>query len=782
MKLLNRLQLKDKLLLLGVLPAAALAIILAVYFTSTRLNDMYTLTDKTNENLAKSIAESSINGVFSGNMSALNSIIRKSINEPDILSIKISNKTGATLTQAMASNTTSTLVANPPKKIKRAIQLKLIGKTDEFDSLLVSENTSNNEIIGYVTLALSYESVQDRQHGILLNSFYITFLLLVGIGLIARSISLAIGRPILQLADDVKNITQSNYCASSIAPNYKNNDEISTLAQGIHEMAIDISGHQLELQQKINAATEELREQNDKLFSAQEKIIRSAEAKTKFISHISHEIRTPLNGIIGFLEIIQKTPLTNEQKKLINASYLSSKNLHVIINEVLDLAQLEAGKVIINKTNFQIKQTVQDALMLLSTQAEKNGVKLEYQHDQNAPDVINQDAVKFSQILMNLIGNAIKFSPNSTVTIKLTAHIPKTNHIQICIIDHGIGISDNDIKKLFNEFSQLNNLTATQGTGLGLAITKRILEALNGKISVTSKVGQGSIFCFSIPFGDVKDCGNNMAKAANIDFPFPDLSSKRILIADDNEINRMLLAHLLESQHAYVTCVNDGQQAINISQTDKFDLMLLDLRMPIKMGNEALEEIRRQANNPNNTTPAVAITAHITSGEERAHHISSFDGYLIKPIDQTRFFILIEQLLKEHDEKIEPFVGSEQNTSMPPSNKHFDYDIAQRSMSADPAFIYIMLNKFFTELPIQQQQISILLEEYKTIEAADIVHKTSGSAAYCGTPILRVICKQLESALRENDTQTIPGLSKELNIEINTLLSLKEPLLTSLKT
>ncbi|HIG79814.1 MAG TPA: HAMP domain-containing protein, partial [Cycloclasticus sp.] len=271
MKLFDRLKLKDKLLLLGVLPAAALTLILAVYFTSTRLNDMYSLIDKTNENLARSIAEASISNVFSGNIDALNLLIKESINEPNVLSITITNTMGLALTQATAPAASAELIANPPKKITQVIELKSLAQKDEFDNLLVGESTSSNLPMGYVSIAITYDSVKERQQDILLNSFYIALLLLTGIALIARNISLAIGRPILQLADDVKKIKQGNYSASRLLIN--NNDEITILANSIHEMASEIDRHQKELKQKIDLATHELRRQNDKLFTAQGKII-----------------------------------------------------------------------------------------------------------------------------------------------------------------------------------------------------------------------------------------------------------------------------------------------------------------------------------------------------------------------------------------------------------------------------------------------------------------------------------------------------------------------------
>ncbi len=779
MKLFDRLKLKDKLLLLGVLPAAALTLILAVYFTSTRLSDMHDLIDKTNENLARSIAEASINNVFTGNIDALNLLVKESINESNVLSITITNPMGLELTQATATSASAELIANPPRKITQPIELKSLAQKDEFDNLLVGDSTSSNLPMGYVSIAITYDSLKERQQDILLNSFYITLMLLTGIALIARKTSLAIGRPILQLADDVKKIKQGNYSAPRLFIN--NNDEITILANSIHEMASEIDRHQKELKQKIDLATHELRQQNDKLFTAQGEIIKSAEAKTRFISYISHEIRTPLNGIIGFLEIIQKTNLDNEQKTLANASHLASKNLHVIINEVLDLAQIEADKVVINKSDFRLKQTIQDNLMLLAYLAEKNDVTLDYQHDDNAPEFINQDPIKLSQILTNLVSNAIKFSPGSVVTISLRVHRPEKNQFEICIADQGIGISDDNKKKLFQEFSQLDDATRAQGSGLGLAITKHILNALNGKITVTSTLGKGTVFCFSLPFEPVEKSYDALVKTVAIDTKLPDLSSKRILVADDNEINRLLLANLLERQFAQVTCVEDGQQATDMAANTRFDLMLFDLRMPNKMGDEALREIRNQPENPNYKTPTVAITAHVAAGEERARHISSFDGYLLKPIDQTQFFTLIDRLLKEHDFSKKPFVTPSQESNGIGSDKSFDYEIAQRSMNADPEFMLIMLSKFFVELPHQLDHVAKLLSQNLWAEAADVVHKTSGSAAYCGTPLLRVIAKQFETTLRENNEQAIADSHEKFKDEIKELLTLEKKIIASLK-
>jgi len=779
MKLLDKLTLKSKLLFLGTLPAIILAITLAAYFTSTRLNDIRELLHKTNQNLASSIAESSINALYSGNLGELKSILHPASKEPNIVSIRITNPIGTALAKVKNNRAYS---AGEFNEITLPIKLKALTQLDELDGLFTGNSKQQEKLIGYISLVHSYDSMKKRERSILLNSLFITLSLLFIIALAAKIISSAIGKPILQLAEDVKSISQGDYARPSNYIENKNNDEVGVLSKGLHDMALKINTHQNELQSKIHDATQELRLQNEKLFDAQEKIIKTAEAKSRFISHISHEIRTPLNGIIGFLEIMKQTSLDDEQKKIINASYLSSKNLHLIINEVLDFTRLGAGKVSVNKTNFHIKQSVQDALLLLSTQAKDNNVKLNCSHDSNLPDVIHQDAVKFGQILINIIGNAIKFSPNSSITIAITADKLKKNTLKVSVSDHGKGISKEDIDQLFKEFSQFApSEKEGAGTGLGLAITKNILDIMGGSISVESVLGEGSTFSFTLPFTQAEYESDSLSKTAAADLTLPDLSGIKVLVADDNEINRLLLTNLLERQGADISCVNDGQAAIDKAANTSFDLMLLDLRMPLKMGNEALAEIRNQPKNPNYNTPAIAITAHITSGEERARHISSFDGYLIKPIDQARFFSLVEQLLNEHDHDSKPFVLTKENEERTQAPEAFDYNLAKETMNAEPSLIYIMLTKFFAELPFQHSEITNLLKQEKLIEAAEIVHKIHGSAAYCGTPLLKTASKQLEVALRSNDTENIPDTHAQFVKNVEKILFLENDILASIK-
>ncbi|PHS71176.1 MAG: hybrid sensor histidine kinase/response regulator [Cycloclasticus sp.] len=776
MTFLDKLQLKSKLLILGVLPAALLAILLALYFTNSRINDVYQLFEEKNKNFAVAIAKSSVYGVFSGDKESLNTLINSITTEADIHSIKITDSRGVILASTLKN------VRDIPFKdlisINEDINIDPIATSDGLDELLVGGNKTS-DIIGKVTIMASRMGIKQRQQEILLNSIYLTLFSLCLIGYIAYKIGLAIAKPIHRLSDDVRRIKQGHYDLPPIQHN--NDDEISTLANGIHAMAQEIDGHQRNLESEINHATQELRRQNEQLNSAQQQIVKSAEAKTRFISHISHEIRTPLNGIIGFLELLKSSSHSKEQEKLINGSLISSKNLHQIINEVLDLSQLQAGKVKISKVDFHLQNTINDSLAILSSQAESNGVTLEYIHDHDTPEFIHQDPIKFGQILINLVGNAIKFSPNSTVTISLKNNKPKQNHIELCVTDKGIGISASDTQELFKEFTQLDNSLSEQGTGLGLVITQLILDALQGSIYVESTLGKGSKFCFSLPYTDTKESYSPLSEVPIEAHAFADLSSLSVLVADDNEINRLLLSNLLERQNANVICVNDGQQAIDKSTTERFDILLFDLRMPNKTGDQALHAIRMQPNNPNYKTPAIAITAHITTGLERADHINAFDGYLEKPIDQIKFYKLIEQLLSEHDFDVNPFLAEHNEDGVGHQNSVFDDEISRKSMNADTQFILHILNKFFAELPEQLNSISHDVKQNELKNAAETAHKVHGSAAYCGTPLLKNASKQLETNLRNNKIVLIEESMGKFQNEVEKLLLLKDDIIRHIK-
>lgn len=781
MKPLNRLQLRGKLLVLGVLPAAILAIVLAGYFTNSRVTEMYELFQEKEVNLAVAVANISVYGVFSGDKESLTKSINSFIQDKDVQIITITDDENNHLVQVQKQNISKS--DNNFIITKRPIIINTAADNDEIGELFFQNNKQSN-IVGYVTLQSSLNNISQRQNEVLLNSLYITFLSLLVIAFIAYNIGKAIGKPILNLAKDVSKIKQGQYKLP--VRNFSARDEISILSHGIHDMAHELETNQFRQQQKIREATKELKKQNIQLNTAQKNILKTAEAKSKFISHISHEIRTPLNGIIGFLDFIEQTPLTEEQQKLVNASIISSKNLHQIINDVLDLAQLEAGKVKIAKKTFHLKSMMENTLSTMAILATENNVIIDYQHDDALPTHIIQDPTKLTQILLNLISNAIKFSPNSTISVQLNLHKELPNQLDCSVIDKGVGISKQNHKKLFEEFTQFESSSYEKGTGLGLSITQKIIAALNGKITVKSTLGKGSTFRFNLPFIPAENNPTTASslKATNdaLETVYLCLSGINVLAADDNQINRQLIKYLFSKQNVIVDCVNDGQQAYEAAQQKKYDLMLLDLRMPFKMGHEVLDEIRSNEQQLNHSTPAVAITAHVTSGIERAMHINNFDGYLVKPIEHGELLHLACQLLTTANCTQKTFNEKQvtQNSSKQ-TLQTFNLQAALSSMGNNPVLVEQMMTKFLTELPNQIQTLKSELANDNAEQAADIIHNIHGSAAYCGTTLLKSCAKVLEESLRNDLTNDISPEIEKFFDQANHLITIKNDIIATIK-
>ncbi|PCI19003.1 MAG: hybrid sensor histidine kinase/response regulator [Piscirickettsiaceae bacterium] len=779
MNYLNNLQLRGKLLVLGVLPAAILAIVLALYFTNSRLNEVEQLFEEKEKNLAFALAKSSVYGVFSGDKKLLENIIKSVIVESEILSISISDQNNNQLVHISKNKNNQAHSNNDTITISQAIEMEPADNSDEMGSLFFQNSTIKN-VIGRVTIQSSTSAIKQRQNKILLNSLYITFFSLLVIAFIAYNIGKMIERPILRLSKDVMKIKSGEYQLPPLNINSK--DEIASLSIGIRDMAHELETNHLQQQKKIREATQELKAQNQRLNTAQNKILKTVEAKSRFISHISHEIRTPLNGIIGFLDLIQQTKLTDEQQKLIAASIISSKNLHQIINEVLDLAQLEAGKVKLNKKNFHLKKTIEDVLSTLSFQAKESNVTIHFLLDDLLPTYIHQDPIKFGQILLNLVNNAIKFSPNSTVTLKVTLLDEAPNQLDCYIIDQGIGISEKNLTELFNDFTQFSNTATNTGSGLGLSITKSIVKAVNGTLSVKSILGKGSTFRFSFPYTPVVDSYSNISNDSSVKSVACDLSGIHILIADDNDINSELLTHILKKHNASISCTKDGQQTIESTQQIKYDLLLLDLRMPFKMGHEVLHEIRSNKQHLNFSTPAIAITAHVTSGIERANHINNFDGYLVKPIDQIELLNLIQQLLDNPNSSAESFFTPNKNSNIKQQPLAlFDYQAALLSMGQDTHLVGMMVDRFISELPQQIQQLKDELTNENKDKAADIVHQIHGSAAYCGTTWLKHSAKILEDDLRSHSLEKDSHVIDDFLQQAHQLIFEKDKILILIK-
>jgi PAS domain S-box-containing protein len=365
-------------------------------------------------------------------------------------------------------------------------------------------------------------------------------------------------------------------------------------------------------------------------------------AKSDFLANMSHEIRNPMNAIIGLTNSLDRLELDESQKEIVRALKISSSSLLNILNDILDFSKIEANKTELFETKFSIDNLLDEVYAIFKTTAEQKKLVFSTYRKQNIPPVLKGDSVKLKQILINLCGNAIKFTEQGSVSLEVSAASISENTIELefKIIDTGIGIKEQDFEKLFSSFTQLDSSTTKtfSGTGLGLAIVKKYLELMNGNISVSSKVDVGSTFTFTLPFTIVSEKEKTLIRKKKL----KNIKMKlKILLAEDDGINQMYLKSFLNDQGWEVDTAFNGLQALEKFDKTKYDIVLMDGQMPKMDGFEATRKIREREKTLNIHTPIIAITGYAVSGDKEKFLDSGMDDYISKPVNETALIEMI---------------------------------------------------------------------------------------------------------------------------------------------
>ena len=373
-------------------------------------------------------------------------------------------------------------------------------------------------------------------------------------------------------------------------------------------------------------------------------------AKQSFLANMSHEIRTPMNTIIGFTKIVLKTDLSEKQKEYLSAIKISGEALLVVINDILDLAKVNAGKISFEKAPFKMNDSLSAVLFLFETKAKEMGLKLERKYDNKIPEVVLGDGARLHQIMLNLLSNAIKFTPEGkiTVSVRMLKEDKKKVDIEFTVADTGIGIAENKITKIFESFEQASGSTAKLfgGTGLGLAIVKELVERQGGSISVKSKINKGSIFSFILSFQKTTEEVESEQALVELN---PKIKNIKVLVAEDNRLNQLLVRTILDDFGFLRDITPDGKSAIEKMKTKDYDIILMDLQMPEINGFEATKYIRTTLNSK---IPIIALTADVTSANVKKCRAAGMNDYIPKPVDERVLYSKIVGLVKKSELKM----------------------------------------------------------------------------------------------------------------------------------
>lgn len=492
---------------------------------------------------------------------------------------------------------------------------------------------------------LAYDLRQDRFE---LRKGLLTFVTvcLVGAAISRFTIRLLV-RPLAKLQ---AGITAASHGRLEPIPINKTGDELELLGESFNRMIEALAASKTALLEQQTQLEKRISQRTEQLEEAMRNAQAASQAKSEFLANVSHELRTPMNGIIGMLDIVLDQPLSREVAEQIRTAHNCAYSLLALMNDILDLSKVEAGKMTLERIPFDIRVLLDDCMKAHQPKALQNAVELHAEVSGDVPQHITGDPLRIRQIIANLVSNAVKFTEHGKVNVRVSGQFtgPREYIVQIRVEDTGTGIPADKLLHIFDKFTQADGSVSRKfgGTGLGLAITQSLVELHGGTIQVQSELGQGSTFIVTLDCEADRPDGLVQAETGSCVTFAPEArgGAARILVVEDNLVNQKVVTAVLRKRGFAIELANNGREAIaKLESGGNFDLVLMDVQMPVLDGLEATRLIRKQTHW--SRLPIIAMTAHAMNGDKERCLEAGMNGYISKPVHPSTLLSTVDDIL-----------------------------------------------------------------------------------------------------------------------------------------
>lgn len=512
------------------------------------------------------------------------------------------------------------------------------------------------------------------------------------------------------------------------------------------------------------------------LNESERKIKDAAQMKEQFMANMSHEIRTPMNAIIGFTNLLRRTPLEPAQREYVQNIHSAGDNLLALINDILDLSKIEAGMMQLEETRFSIRSLVASVSAMFTEKIQEKGLRFTIQIAEEVPDILSGDAIRLTQVLVNLLGNAVKFTAQGTISLEIAQRYERDDKVglRLTVRDTGIGIPKSKINTIFDRFQQAEEATTRRygGTGLGLSIVRQLVELQGGSISVESESGRGSAFMVQLEYR-IPDISEVTSASVLTDDVAMVPEKIQLLIAEDNAMNQQLIRHLMRNWGFGFTIVNNGREAIEALKKDSFLLVLMDIQMPEMDGYLTTTVIRNELKLD---IPIIAMTAHAMMGEKEKCLMLGMNDYLSKPIKENDLYNIIAHYAQVSARQ----EGAVQlHNPSGPTLHYVNLEYLRRLSGGDAEFEKEMMLQFCTQIVEELTGLQQALEAREWVHVKNIAHSMKSTMGYMGlNERVHADLTAIEHAAKEGQPQPVAEPLQRVNLianetinEVNHLLS-----------